>query len=302
MTEVEIVNAHMGEGLFKSLGKQKGSSNSRFTVIDTRNFKKIPELIGRRISEKTVKSIKNSYKKYINQIIPELESLIEIQEDKELNESKEKLQKIIEGKIKTSITYGGNVIKELNSEIEKIDARLAKLAQDSLNKMYTEQEIVNFINYWLQHVSYKEFLKDGQQPKSDACNQITDKYKYKFYKYINDNIFEKYNIVYDASYSKRQHDIWENLANKEKRLPKTGIEYGNSLINLTLLCSRMEFDDNFPFIQKNWKAIYHEQVSIWLAKNDDYFYAKNLHQTVTSHIRTYKEMIQYQKGKTNHAN
>ena len=299
MTEIDIVNAHVGQDVFLSLGKQKVSSKYRFTVIDTRNFVKLPELIGRRISEKTVKSIKNSYINYVNQALPELENFIGITEDKELNESKKRLEDIIAKEIKTSIQYGGKVIQKLNKEIEKIDARLAKLAQDSLNQMYTEQEIVDFINYWLQHANINDILKGGQSPNLDACDKITIKYKEAFTKDIQDKVFsERKDIIYNPEYSGKQHKLFIEVY-KMHRLPPTNAPYQMSLLQQTQTIVERDYFD-FKYIYKNWKAIYHEQVAIWLLEHKDTVYAEKFYTGVNKNIKensTGKLIKRYQKGK-----
>ena len=59
--------------------------------------------------------------------------------------------------------------------------------------MYTEQEIVDFINYWLQHANINDILKGGQSPNLDACDKITIKYKEAFTTEIQDKVFNERN-------------------------------------------------------------------------------------------------------------
>ena len=56
--------------------------------------------------------------------------------------------------------------------------------------------------------------------------------------------------------------------------------------NSRCICKEVSNDDKrFKYIYKNWKAIYHEQVAIWLLEHKDTVYAEKFYTGVNKKIK-----------------
>ena len=67
-------------------------------------------------------------------------------------------------------------------------------------------------------------------------------------------------------------------------MPPTNAPYQMSLLQQTQTIVERDYFD-FKYIYKNWKAIYHEQVAIWLLEHKDTVYAEKFYTGVNKNIK-----------------